>query len=263
MPGSQSAFVNVIARAGYGSRGVVYVLVGGLAVLAAATGGGKTTGTKGALATLLGEPFGQALLAVLAAGLLAYAGWRLIQAATDADHHGTGAKGIAIRLGQVVSAISYTALAFFAVSLIMGWGTGGGGGQSTQDWTAKLLAQPFGRWLVGAVGLIVIGVGLAHGNKVRRETFRRYLQIDQQTYAKVAPICKFGLLARGLVFVIIGGFFIVAAVKFSSGQARGLHGALETLQSQPYGPYLLGVVALGLVAYGIFSFIEMAYRRID
>jgi hypothetical protein len=96
-----------------------------------------------------------------------------------------------------------------------------------------------------------------------RAKFEKFLQMDPTTLDKVSPVCRFGLIARGVVFVIIGGFLIVAAVEFSSAQARGLQGALQTLQQQPYGWILLGIVALGLVAFGIYSLIEAWYRRIE
>jgi hypothetical protein len=123
--------------------------------------------------------------------------------------------------------------------------------------------QPLGRWLVALIGLAVIGAGLAHLVKGYRAKFEKHLQMDRATLEKVSPICRFGLVARGIVFLIIGGFFIVAAWRFSSGEVVGLKGALETLQQQPYGWILLAIVALGLFAFGIYSLIEARYRRVD
>jgi hypothetical protein len=253
----------LLARSGYGARGVVYLIVGGLAVLAAFGQGGQTTDTRGALLTLLGQPFGKVLLALVAVGLIGYALWRLAQALADVDHHGTDGKGLAIRSGLLVSAVTHVLLAFFALSLIFGWGSGGGGDGGTQNWTAWLLQQPFGRWLVGLIGLAVVGAGLAHMIKGYQAKFEQYLQMPAAALERVSPVCRFGLIARGVVFVIIGGFLIVAAVEFNSAEARGLQGALQTLQQQPYGWILLGVVALGLVAFGVYSLIEARYRRIE
>jgi hypothetical protein len=261
--GAASGKIALIARGGYAARGVVYLIVGGLAVVAA-LGGGTATDAEGALTTILRQPFGEVLLGIVALGLLCYALWRVTQAVTDTDHHGTETKGLAIRGGLVVSAIAHTLLAIFALSLIFGWGSsvGGGGGTSSQDWTAWLLQQPFGRWLVGLIGVAVIGTGLAHIMKGYQAKFEKYLQMDRSTLEKTSPICRFGLIARGVVFVIIGSFFLVAAWRFSSGEVRGLKGALDVLQQQPYGWILLAIVALGLFAFGLYSLIEARYRRI-
>ena len=255
----------LLARSGYAARGVVYLIVGGLAVLAALGRGGRTTDTEGALTTILGQPLGTVLLAIVALGLIGYAIWRVVQAIADVDHHGTDPKGLAIRGGLLVSAATHSLLAVFALSLIFGWGSsvGGGGDSGARNWTAWLLQQPFGQSLVGLVGLAIVGAGLAHMIKGYRAQFEKYLQMDAAMLEKVSPVCRFGLLARGVVFAIIGGFLIVAAVQFDSAEARGLQGALQALQQQPYGWVLLGIVALGLVAFGAYSLIEARYRRID
>jgi uncharacterized membrane protein YidH (DUF202 family) len=209
----------LLARSGYAARGVVYLIVGGLAVLAALGQGGQTTDTQGALTTLLTQPFGKILLAIVAVGLIGYALWRVVQALADVDHHGTDPKGLAIRGGVLVSAVTHTLLAVFALSLIFGWGSSGGGDSGARNWTAWLMQQPFGRWLVGLIGLVIVGAGIAHMIKGYRARFERFLQMDPATLDKVSPVCRFGLIARGVVFVIIGGFLIVAR-RSSSARRR-------------------------------------------
>lgn len=148
----------LFARVGYAARGIVYLLVGGLAALAAFSQGGQTTGSKGALTRLLSAPMGEVLLGALALGLTGYALWRCIQAITDTDHHGNGPKGLVIRASLAVSAVTHILLAVFAVRLIVtlsGSGSKGGGSEGAAGW---LMSQPFGRWLVGAVGLIRVRV---------------------------------------------------------------------------------------------------------
>ncbi len=251
-----------LARFGYSARGVIYLIIGGLAVMTAVDAGGQTTDSKGALKVVLAQPFGQVLLGLLAVGLVGYAVWRFVQAVWDADHRGTDAKGLAVRAGFLVSSVTHVSLAFLAVSLIFGWGTGGSG-KNTQGWTAWLLSMPFGRWAVAFLGLIVAGVGVAHFVKGWRAEFDKRFKMDYKKKKWVTPVCRFGIVARGVVFLIIGSFFIVAAVRFNSGAARGFQGALDALRQQPYGPWLLGVVAFGLIAFGFFSFIEAFYRRIN
>lgn len=260
--------LTALARGGYAARGVVYLIIGYFAITAA-FGSGQAKGSKGALQSILDEPFGQILLGLVAVGLVGYALWRLVQGTMDTDGHGTDPKGLAIRGGLLVSAVTHTLLALFAFSLIFGWGMGGGGGGSggggggSQGMAAWLMQQPYGRWMVGVVGLAVIGAGIAHIVKGYKAKFEKYLQMDRQKLDKVRPICRFGLVARGVVFIIVGAFFLVAAWQFSSEEARGLQGALETLQQQSYGWILLGIVALGLFAFGIYGLIEAVWREID
>lgn len=254
--------IDKMARFGYGARGVIYLIIGGLAVLAAVNARGQTTDSKGALRFILELPFGlgQTLLAVIALGLASYAVWRFIQGVWDVDNHGHDLKGLVIRAARLISSGVNLTLGFLAVSLILGWSTGGGKG--TQGWTALLLSLPWGRWAVVIIGLIVIGVGIAHMIKAWKAKFERRFKVDRRKLTWITPVCRFGLVARGVVFLIIGGFFIIAALEFNSGKARGFQGALAALENQPYGPWLLGVLAAGLIAFGVYGILEAIYRRI-
>lgn len=253
------------ARTGYAARGIIYLIVGCLAVLAALGRGGGTTDSRGALTEVLNAPFGTVLLVAIAVGLVCYAAWRAIQAFLDADHHGTDAKAIVIRVGLAVSAVVHLGLALFALSIVFGFGSSGGqsGSGSQQEWTAWLLGQPFGQWLVGLVGAAIIGAGIAHFVKAWTAKFERRFEMTEQERQLITPVSRFGLFARGVAFLLIGGFFIVAAWQQDPGEARGLSGALDALQQQPYGWVLLGLLALGLIAFGLYSVIESVYRRVD
>lgn len=254
--------VTKLARAGYLTRGIVYMIVGWLAVQAAIAGGesGKATGAKGALLEVLEEPHGQILVGLLIVGLIGYALWRLLQGILDADNFGTDAKGITVRAALLVSAGTHILLAIFAIGLITG--SGGSGGTGGGDWTADLLGTGWGKWVVGLVGLAVIGAGIAQGYRAVKGQYKDRLQLDGQKMRWVSPVCMFGLFSRGFVFVVIGIFFILSALHLNPGKAKGMKGALIEIRSQPYGEVLFIVVAFGLIAFAIYSLVEARYRRI-
>ena len=257
-------WVERLARLGYLAKGIVYAIVGVLAVQAAFGAGGQTTDTKGALSAIAAQPFGKFLLALLTVGLIGYVVWRFVQAVQDPEHKGDDAKGWATRLGYAVSGLIYASLAFTSIGLIRGSG-GGGGGNSKQDWTARLLAQPFGQWLVGLVGAFVIGLGFYQLYQAYKAKFRKQMKLQEMSPTEetwATRIGRFGLGARGVVFCIIGFFLLQAARQSDASQVRGLDGALQSLAQQPYGPWLLGIVALGLVAYGIHMAVQARYIRI-
>lgn len=253
------------ARFGYVAYGLVYALVGFFAVQAAFSGGGKTTGQEGALQSILSAPLGRVLLVLIAVGLLGYAAWRLLQGIMDPDDDGSDAKGIVKRLDHGLNGLFHGALALTAGRLALGLGGGGGGG-SPDGWTARLLAQPFGRWLAVIAGVIIVGVGLYQFYKAYKASFRDELKLHEMSLREKIWATRSGRLgyaARGVVFGVIGVFIIQAAVQTDPQKARGLGGALQTLARQPFGPYLLGAVALGLVSYGVFMLVMARYRRIQ
>lgn len=261
---AHSDTVEKLARFGYAVKGVVYGLIGVLAVMAAFGSGGKTSGSRGVLRTIADGPFGQILVGAAAIGLFGYALWRFVQAVIDPDRKGTDAEGIIKRTGYFGSGVIYAALGWAALQLLLGNG-GSGGGNGADTWTAKLMAQPFGQWLVGIAGAITIGIGLYQLYKAYNAEFFDKLKTGEmnateKTWTK--RVGRAGLAARGVVFGIIGGFLIQAALNANPEEARGLEGALDTLAVQPYGPYLLGLVALGLVAYGVYCWVLARYRRI-
>jgi hypothetical protein len=252
-----------LARWGYGARGVVYLLVGGLSVLAALGSGGQTGGSESALRTLLNEPFGWIILSIIALGLAFFALWRVIEAVTDADNRGSSAAGIAVRTGRAIGGLVYVGLAVSTLGLAFGWKIGGGDDSAAQDWTAWLLAQPFGRWAVGLIGLAVAGIGFRFLHCAWKGTVATHLRCPAHTSRWVVPLGRFGFGGRGIVFLLIGGFLVLAAYHGNSSEARGLGGALRSLQTQPYGWILLAATAAGLAAFGLFGLVQAIYRRID
>ncbi|WP_245927745.1 DUF1206 domain-containing protein [Aphanothece hegewaldii] len=244
---------------------MVYFIIGLLAAQAAFGVGGKTTDSKGALQMIVTQPFGKFLLSLVTVGLIGYALWRTVETFLDPEHphQHRGAKQIARRLGYAISALSYFVLAATAIKLILG--SGGGSNNSTQDWTARFLSQPFGQWLVGLAGMLVIGLGFYELYKAYKGKFRKHLQLSmispqQRTWAII--LGQIGIAARGIVFATIGVFLTQAALTFDPNRAKGLGEALAALAAQPFGRWILGGVALGLIAYSIYSLIEARYRQL-
>ena len=256
-------WVERLARLGYAAKGVVYVVVGGLALQAALGPGGKTTDPAGALRTIVQQPFGKFLLAVVTLGLIGYALWRFAQSFLDAENKGKDAKGLVKRIGYGLSGAAYTGLALTAIGLIRG--TGNGAGSSTQDWTARFLNGPFGPWLVALAGMIVLAVAanaiyIAATGKFLKKLGGAAMQPAERKAALWAG--RAGLSARGIVSAIIGGFLIYAALRSDPNEARGLAGVFKVLAQQPFGLWLLGIVAAGFIAYGLYAFFEARYRRV-
>jgi hypothetical protein len=261
--GTTNAF-ELFARLGYGSRGIVYCLVGGLAVLAAFGSGGQAGGNRSALQTLLSQPFGQVWLGIVAIGLIGFATWRVVEALTDADRRGQDWKALGVRGAHLVSGFIYGSLALFALRLAWGSGSGGGGeNDAAQSWTAWLLSQPFGQWMVGLVGAAVVATGLGFLWKGWRGDVTRHLAFDASRRDWVVLVGRLGYAARGVVFLLVGFFLVTAAIQSDSAEAQGLGGALQSLQRQPYGWVLLGLTAAGLFAFGLFGLIQARYRHID
>ncbi len=266
---SQSArsWIVPLARLGYAAKGVVYIIIGVFAALAAFSrgGGGQTTDSRGALEEILYRPYGRFLLGVVAAGLIGYAVWRFIQAVKDTENKGSDAKGWAKRIVYLGIGLIYASLAFSAVRLIIGSGGGSSGEESSKEWTARLLALPFGRWFVAAVGLGIIVFAVSQFYKAYTTKFREKLktnEMSERAETLATRSGQIGLSARGVVFGIVGIFLVQAALRSSAGEARGLSGALRALEQQPFGSWILGVVAVGLVIYGLYMFVVGRYRRI-
>jgi hypothetical protein len=252
-------WIERVARLGFGAKGIVYVVIGILATQAALGRGGSTTDARGALRTIAERPMGSALLLVVALGLLCYALWRFVEAWTDAKGKGSDAKGIATRVAYAIIGVFYIGLAVSALAIARGGE--GGGGAAEQGWTARVLAQPFGRVLVGLAGVGVLAFCMYRIYKAVTGRLSEPLDIGGEEGVWAKRVAAFGLGARSVVFGLIGLFLIQAALRYDPAQAGGLDEALQALASQPTGPALLGVVAVGLVAYGIYMLLVAWYRR--
>ena len=260
--GETGRWIVRLARLGYLAKGVLYLVIGGLAALAAIGSGGKTTGSHGALAVIGGSALGHALLLVLGAGLIGYALWAVIAAGLDAERRGQDGKGIALRVGLAARGLAYGALGVEALRLFLSSRVSSGNGEV--HWTARILAMPFGQWLVGAAGAAIISYALYQFWRAARKNLRKRLHLGDMGAAAsvwVLRLARFGIAARGVVFVIIGWFVVQAALRYDPNRAGGVEESLRTLASQPHGLLLLGVVAAGLVAYGVWELVNARYRE--
>jgi hypothetical protein len=251
-----------LARLGYAARGVVYLVIGWFAVTAA-RGHNRPIDSKGALAELFDTPYGAVLLGVVALGLAGYALWRVVGAVADVDNHGTAVKGLAVRAGHLIAGGIHVALAFYCLKLLAGRGGRESGETAAHDWTEWLLDMPLGPWLVAALGIGIAGFGASQLVRAYKANFLQTLSCDGDTARIVKPLGQAGFAARGMVFVLVGMFFGLAAWHADAMESGGMVKAFRWLQTQPYGPWLLGAVALGLLAFGLFSIVQAAYRRID
>jgi hypothetical protein len=250
------------ARAGLVARGVVYIVIGVLAIKLALGDGGKTTNQQGALQTIAKQPFGTVLLIMVAAGLAGYATWRLLRAALGHGAEG-GDEDAKERIDGLVSGIGYAALCATAVQILAG--SGGGGGSDPDKTTGGVLGWPGGTWLVAIAGAIIIGVGLEQGYKAFKRKFLEDSKTGEMSHRVRQGLTALGVagyLARMVVFTLIGYFLIKAALDYDPDKAIALDGALAHLGQSSYGPILLGAVAAGLVCFGTYSIVDARFRKV-
>lgn len=252
------------ARVGYGARGFVYLSVGVLVLLAAFDRIGGAVGTKGALAWLASQPLGRLWVLMIGLGLAAFVMWRLLQAVFDADHEGRSWDGLGTRMSQLFSAFSYTALAFAAFSLLAGAPDDpvAEGVAQSQTHASTVLSLPFGKWLLVAGGLAIFGVGVSNIIKAWREDFTEYLACSARLCRRVAPLARIGHVARGLAYLPLAWLVVFAGLQARASEVTSFGAALDAVERQPGGRWLLACAALGFIAFGTFSFIEARFRRI-
>ncbi len=254
-----------IARTGYYAKSIVYVAIGALAIGAAVGEGGKTTGAVGALGEIAKQPFGRILVGVIALGLACYAVWRWAQFGADPENKaGGGATGKLQRAVYLVSAVIHTGLAITAGTLAVS-APSGGSSSSKAKWVADLMEQPGGRILVGGVGLVIFGVGIAEIVKAFKGEEAEKLdlaRLDSKARKGVQTVTASGLAARGVVFGAIASQVVLGALRFQADKAAsGSREALVLLSNQEFGWLILLVVAAGLVCYGVFCSLKGALRR--
>lgn len=250
-----------VARAGYIAKGIVYVLLGAMAFMAAFgwSSSGKEASQSGVFEIIRGAPAGGVLLAVLALGLVCYAAWRMIQTFAP-QQNGEHKKGK--RAAYFFSGLAYTAVAVAAAKMAL-WNESSGG-NSQQTLAASLLQRPFGQWLTGLAAALFAGIGIYQIYYGWAEKYRKHVsngQLHSQHASLLLRFGKVGYIARGIVWLLIAYLLLQAALHAKASEAGGTADAFSFLESFPAGSYLLGAVGLGLVAYGIFNFIRARYER--
>lgn len=255
-----------LVRGGFIARGVTYGVIGVLA-LALAFGAG-TAGTQpdqqGALKLVAHAPLGFIALIVIAVGLLAYAIWKLSQAFYGRGPEGGGGPSVGERAVNAGGGVVYLLLCALAVEILAGSGAGDSGG-APQKAAGGVLAWPAGRWLVGAAGVVLIGGCIYQVYYALTERFTRQDKTGEMTRHQRERFCtvaKVGLVGRAIVFALIGYFLLQSAITYDSANAVGIDGALARLHHQALGPWLVGLVGVGLLVFCAFSLYEARYRRL-
>ena len=257
---SASPLAHLLARAGLTARGVIYILVGWVALLVALGQSSREADQQGALHLLAGKSYGMVSLWLLGIGFAAYALWRLSEAAFGVTGEPPGAGP---RLKSLARSVIYAALAYLTFTVISG--TDRSQSRRQQDMTATAMQHPAGRWAVGIAGLIIVICGLVLVVEGARKKFMKYLRTAQMSARKRRVVEVFGTtgtVARGLVFALAGALVIDAAVTHKASESGGIDKALLTLRNQPFGEFLMLVVALGLVVFGVYGLCEARWRKV-
>lgn len=252
-------------RLGYMADGVVYVVIGYLALQAALGPQDPSIQREEALREILIQPLGQFLLIVVAVGLLGYAGGHFLMATrSQAKEDQEGMRSWVNRGAHILNGLFHISLALAAAELVFGFG--GGSDRGPDDWTALVMQQPWGRWAVGLVGLGIVGFAIYEAYKAYTANFREVLALSEMSEAEERWITwagRVGYTVRSIVYGIIAFFLIQAALQYDPDEAGGLGQALAAVASQSYGPWMLGTVAVGLIAFGIYVIFLGRYRKFD
>lgn len=253
---TEERWVDRLGRAGLAAQGVSYALVGFLALKVALGHGGKATSRQGAFESLAHDPLGKALLIGLALGFAAYALWRLANALLDRKDRGEDAPGLAKRAGDLGKALIYLGLTASVIQVLFS-GRSSGGNQKKE--TGGVLGWPGGRWFVLAAALAVLAAAAWNAYRGLSRKFEEQLERSPDW---LTPVAIVGLCSRAVVFAIVGWFLGKAALEYDPKNAVGIGGALAKLARAPYGGWVLGVTAAGLLAFGVFCLAQARYRRV-
>lgn len=265
IPVNKNKWIENFARWGYAAKGIVYCLLGVLALIAAfGSGSSKNTEKQDIFNLILEQPFGKFLLGAVAVGLLGYVMWRLIEVFKDPHNHGKKIKGIVVRIGYLISALVYFSFSVIAIKLILGNGGGGNSSNTQQTLLSKIMNYEAGVWAVGVVAIIFIIRGIQQIAKAFSGKFRKDIQegkIGRKYRTLLVRAGSAGYISRGIVWGIVGYLFLKAAINSNPSEAGDTSNALELLEN--HGSWVLGTVAAGLICYGVFKILEALYKRFN
>jgi hypothetical protein len=259
-----STTMKAAARVGLVAYGVVHLLIAWISLQIAWGGGGGDASSSGALRTIAEKPFGQTLLWIAAAGLAALTVWQLLTALWGHQAESDDKKRLVKRLSALGRAIVYAVLAYSAARVASGSGSSGGSDSKEEGFTAQLMSAPAGRVLVAAVGVAIIAVAARQVYRGLSDGFTHDLDGAATSGPSGSAVLMFGrvgYVGKGAAIGVVGALFVWAAIAYDPDKAGGLDDALKTVRDQPYGPYLLSVIALGLAAFGLFCFAWARYVR--
>jgi len=255
-----SSLIRWFGRFGYAAKGSVYGVIGILALMQLFNVGGKSTGSSGALDALNRQPFGDALLYLVAFGLILYTLWRFSQGFLDVENKGSDASALVQRGGLVISGALYSVLAWQAASLAMGSGSSSGSGSNSER-AQTAMAQPGGTWLVLAVGVGFLVTALYQLWRAWSLEFTEHWRhnLSGELRQRITQISRFGIAARAVIFAIMGSYIAYSGLTADASEAKGLGGVLQTFTTDPW---LLGTFAFGITCYAVYAWTNAFYRRI-
>ena len=250
-----------VARIGYAARGIVYLIVGGLALVAASGLDVHPLGIRDALRHMYDLAFGSFLLWIVGGGLACFAVWRFLQTFFDTEHCGRGIYGLTRRAISGCSGAFYLALVLTSADIAMG-ASGSSENESIRKWTEWLLVQPLGRAVIAIIGAGFVTTAVALTVSGLRAPFRHRISASPLMRLLAVVLGSFGILTRAAIFLILGMFLFFAAYDLNASKPIGLTDALQMMQDRSHGQLQLGVAALGLLAYGLFEIIQAVAREV-
>ena len=252
-----------IARIGYAGRAALFLSTGSLGLYIAwrTSRGGRT---QGVLETILAQPLGDVMLAVLAFGLSCFAAWRILQAFWDVDRIGRNWEALGKRMVYALSAVAYALLAIWTLNLsVISPSDLQSEGALARKWTGWLLSVPFGSWILAGIGLGFVATAIGVAVRAWKKPLDPELAVKRSARNWLVPFTRYALFARAIVFASIGGFLIAAAIRVDARATKGMGATLQALQQQPYGSFLLTSIALGFIAFGGYECAQVIWHRTD